>query len=199
MTEVRMRRTAVATFLLFVLAGPAAWAQTTTSSSSTTAPASSTTTTTAGGAGTGRPPVATLASAADEVTALQGSYCWPQSNGMTSLCADHLFLDPTDALAVSQGETLTLRFQTATSPTTISLQRFDRPNGPTLETLTVPAGNPARFRADLPTGVWILVAFTEWDEGDATYFFKVDVRGARGSVTPASPAKPTRAPPRFTG
>jgi hypothetical protein len=192
-----MRRTAVASFLFFLLAGSAAWGQTTTSSTSTTAPASSTTTTTTGG-GTGRPPAATLASAAGQVTALQGSYCWPQPSG-TSICADTLFLDPPEALTVRQGETLSLRFQTSSSPTAISLQRFERPNGPSLETITVPAGNPARFRADLPSGVWILVAFTRWAEGDASYFFKVDVRAAPGSPNQAPPAKPTPAPPRFTG
>lgn len=195
-----MRRTAVASFLFFLLAGPAAWGQTTTSSTSTTAPASSTTTTTTGGSGgTGRPPAATLASAAGQVTALQGSYCWRQPNGMSAICADTFFLDPSDVLTVRQGETLRLRFQTAAAPTDVTIQRFERPNGPILGTLTAPAGNPASFRADLPTGVWILVASTDWDEGDATYYFKVDVRAAPGSPTPAPPAKPTPAPPRFTG
>ena len=118
---------------------------------------------------------------------------------MTSLCADTTFLEPTEVLAVRQGEPLSLRFQTTTSPTSISVQRFDRPNGPALERLTVPAGNPARFGAELPAGVWILVAFTDWDEGDSSYFFEVDVRAAPGSPSPAPPAKPTPAPPRFTG
>ena len=85
------------------------------------------------------------------------------------------------------------------SPSSITLRRYDRPNAPELQTLTVPAGNPARFTADLPTGVWILVASTDWSQGDSTYFFKVDVGGGPGSPNPAPPAKPTPAPPRFTG
>lgn len=194
-----MRRTAVASFLFFLLVSQAAWAQTTTTSTSTTAPASSTTTTTAVSGGTDRPPMATLASAAGEVTALQGSYCWTRPGSMTGICADTTFLDPTDVLAVRQGETLSLRFQAATAPTSITLRRFDRPGTEELQTLTPPAANPSRFQADLPTGVWILVAFTDWAQGDATYFFKVDVRASSGGPSPAPPAKPTPAPPRFTG
>jgi hypothetical protein len=191
-----VRRTAVASFLFFLLAGSAAWGQTTTSSS-TTAPAPSTTTTVAGG--TDAPPAAELASAAGEVAALQGSYCWTRASTMTGLCADTPFLDPTEVLPVRQGEALTLSFETTMSPTSISVRRFDRPNAPELQTLTLPAANPARFRADLPAGVWILVVFTRWAQGDATYFFKVDVRAAPGDPTPAPPARPVPAPPRFTG
>ena len=196
-----MRRTAtaVAPILLSVLVGQAAWGQTTTSSTSTTAPAPSTTTTTTVSGGGERPPAAVLASAAGAVTAVEGSSCWRQPNALTTVCTAVLIEEIPQMLTVRQDEILTLTFHSTMSPTSISLQRFERLGGPALEMQTVPAGNPVRLRAGLPAGVWILAALTDWAQGDASYFFEVNVRGASGSPTPAPPAKPTRAPPRFTG
>jgi transposase InsO family protein len=116
-----------------------------------------------------------------------------------AICADTVFLDPEEVLSVRQGEILTLRFGTTMSPTEVSLQRFDRPNGEPAQTVVLPPSNPSRFAADLPPGVWILVPFTRWAQGDATYFFKVEVTTAPGGHGPTPPARPVPATPHFTG
>ena len=62
-----------------------------------------------------RPPTAILSAASGQVAGVLGSWCWPQLNGET-LCLSLSRNGPPDppaSLPVTQGETVTLRFETA--------------------------------------------------------------------------------------
>ena len=161
-------KTAVTAVVVSLLLAPTAWGQTT----STSGQAGSTTTTVVL-----RPPDAFLSSSSGEVRGEIRSYCW--SEGGQGLCADRFGpIDPAVALSVEQGERLTLRFDRAISPTSITVTARDSPGWPEpppTQTFSVPAANPTQFPTDFPPGTYFLSVFTDWDQGDATYVFEVTV------------------------
>ena len=178
-----------------------AGAQTTTTSSSTSSSTTSTstiaTTTTTlanpcvGQPCTARPPDAFVAGVNGEVRLDGGSFCWsspaPDANGnFVGLCADTLLRDPDAVLVVRAGETLTLRFATAMSPTFVQLERGG-------QTTALTPGNPVRFGADLPVGSHVVRFFTRWLQGDMSYNVRLDVRAT------GAPATPTRGRIALTG
>jgi hypothetical protein len=128
-----------------------------------------------------RPPDAFLSSpSSDEVKADIQAYCWQEpdaSGGFNSLCADRFdAIDPAQAVVVTQGDLLTLRFDRPIRPRSVTVSRVETSVSPPIETFEVPADNPTRFRADLPPGTHILRVFTTWEQGDAIYIFEVTVR-----------------------
>ena len=180
----------------------AAAAQTTSSSSTTTSTptstiASSSTTTTVPNPCTGQPctaepPDAFLSGSGGEVRLDTGSSCWrsPTANadGTTiARCVDVTARAPVARLVVQAGETLTLRFS-ALVPTEVDLQHDN-------QTTPLAAGNPVRFRVDLPVGIDDVGFFTRWLQGDAGYGVRLDIRSAAG----APPATPAAGPIRLTG
>lgn len=184
-----IRRTAG--FLVTCMAlwlAPAAIAQTTTSSTSTSTSSTTSTSTTSttsttlanpctGQQCTAEAPVAYLAGAAGELRLDLGGSCWRSPTSATGMCTSFLLVEPTTALVVRSGETLSLRFATAMAPTSLSLSRND------VATPLV-AGNPATFAADLPVGTHVVFFTTKWLQGDASYRIKLDVRAAAGPATP---------------
>lgn len=127
-----------------------------------------------------RPPAAFLASSSGEVGAEIQAYCWREpdgSGGTIGVCGDRFdAIDPPQALVVGQGELLTLRFDPPLTPTSVTVSRRETSVSPPLQTFTVPAANPTRFRADFPPGTHIVTVFTTWEQGDAAYVFEVTVR-----------------------
>jgi len=83
-------------------------------------------------------------------------------------------------LVVRRGETLTLRFAIGMAPTEVRLRRF--PDGEPTTALT-PA-NPTVFVNDLPVGVYLISFATKWNQGDASYVLKVDVRAPATASEP---------------
>ena len=178
-----------------------AGAQTTTTSSSTSSSTTSTstvatTTTTlpnrcAGQPCTARPPDAFVSGVNGEVRLDNGSFCWsspaPDANGnLLGLCADSPLRDPDAVLVVRAGETLSLRFATAMSPTFVRLE-----TGGQATALT--PGNPVRFAANLPVGSHVVHISTGWLQGDMHYSVRLDVRAT------GAPATPTRGRIALTG
>jgi len=202
------RTVAVLTVALASALAPTALAQTSTTSTSSTSSTSSsstsrtststsTTSTTfpnpcAGQPCTERPPDAFLAGANGEVRLDRESFCWtdptPNAQGfLRTVCGDVLARDPDARLAVTPGETLTLRFATAATPTQVILERDD-----TGRDLT--PGNPVRFTVDFPAGSSPIVRFfTRWLQGDMSYAVRLDVRST------APPANPRRGVVSLTG
>ena len=161
------------------------------STSSTTSTSSSSTTSTtfphpcAGRPCTDHPPAALLSGVNGEVRLDQGSACWTRPNpdlpgGFVTLCADVFDRAPEALLVVRAGETLSLRFETALSPTFVQLDRGGQ------STQLTPA-NPARFVADLPVGVHVSHFFTRWSQGDASFSVRLDVRAASTSASDPRP------------
>ena len=196
------RRTAGLILAVMVWGGATtAGAQTTTTSSSTSSSTTSTstvaTTTTTlpnpctGQPCTAQPPDAFVAGVNGEVRLDRGSFCWsswvPDANGnFGALCATVELRDPDAVLVVRAGETLTLRFATAMSPTFVQLARGE-------QTTALTAGNPVRFGADLPVGSHVVRFFTRWLQGDMSYSVRLDVRAT------GAPATPTRGNIALTG
>ena len=125
---------------------------------------------------TDRPPPAFLAGATGEVALEEGSYCWkspiPNTEGhVMGLCGDTLAKVPDPILVVRAGETLTLRFGGAMTPTEVVLRRGE-------QSTSLPAGNPVRFVTNLPAGVHEVYFSTRWHQGDAVYLVRLDVRSA---------------------
>lgn len=124
-----------------------------------------------------RSPTATLASEAGEVEGVRGSYCWTPDDHQAGTCADAIPTDPDEALVVRQGETLTLAFDHPHGPKSVRIHRYEDPfEGDAVEEVDVPDENPARFTTDFPKGTFWLTVSSFWDEGDAYYYFEVDVR-----------------------
>jgi hypothetical protein len=152
----------------------------TSSSTSTSTSTSSTTSTTvadpcATQPCTERPPAAFLAGSAGEVALEPGSFCWRSPTptppgGFSATCGDRLAFEPSTVLAVTVGETLTLRFS-ALTPTSVVLEPGDR-------STPLTAANPTSFTVDLPVGVRTVGFFTRWVQGDASYYLRLDVRAA---------------------
>ena len=184
----RARAAAVAVAGMIWSISSGATAQTTsttsTSTSSTTTTSTTITPTTsttfpalcAGRVCTDRPPPAFLAGVNGEVALEEGSHCWtppvPNTQGQhLFLCADELAKVPDPILRVRAGETLTLRFGAAMTPTAVAFRRGE-------QSTALTAGNPVRFPANLPVGVHELYFSTRWHQGDAAYLVRLDVRAA---------------------
>ena len=100
-----------------------------------------------------------------------------RSGGFIGVCGDRFdAIDPAQAVVVTQGDLLTLRFDRPVRPRSVSVSRVETSVSPPIETFEVPADNPTRFRADFPPGTHILRVFTTWEQGDAIYVFEVTVQ-----------------------
>lgn len=121
-------------------------------------------------------PRSTLSGEASEVEGVRGTYCWTPDDGRAGTCADAIPTDPDETLEVRRGETLTLSFNHPRAPKSIRIHRYDTPfEGDPAGEVEVPEGNPAEFTAEFPEGASWLAVSTFWDEGDAYYYFEVDV------------------------
>jgi hypothetical protein len=204
------RRTAVLLVgCLGLFAAGAAGAQTTsttsasstssssTSSTSTLPSASSTTSTTVANPCTGQPctaapPAAFLSAAAGEVRLDMTGSCWldpvPGAQGQLHHCVTALLAnDPGATLVVQAGETLSLRFDTAMSPTQAAFTADDK-------TTALAATNPTTFKADFAPGSHTVIVNTQWLQGDSGYRVSLDVRAAA-----PPPATPQTGPISLTG
>lgn len=133
---------------------------------------------------TAEPPGAVLSTASTQIAADRGSYCWLQSDGPSTVCVA-LAVTPgyqPPLLAVTQGETVTVRFtsQPPLTPLEVALVRSG-------ERVALTAANPTSFRVDLPPGIHEQMGLTtRWLQGEVPYHFRLDVRRA------AQPEPPTR-------
>lgn len=181
-----MRRTATVLAVVAVL-GTAGVSGAQTTTSSTTA---STTTTTVL---VPRIPTATLSGAAGTVAGDLSSNCWPTPTG-TTVCASIDYTGPgpnPPALAVTQGESLTLRFDPplAVATLTATLSTVGLGTSPAT-TLNVPASDPTAFPATMTPGTYLIgvtVTFSAVPSGRVLYFLQVRVAAP---VTAARPAQP---------
>ena len=168
--------------------------QTTTTSTTTTStvvPTSSTVSTTTTTTTTLRTPTipptiptATLSGASGQVTGELGSFTWPQADGTTvARIVDYVPEGPNPAqtLTVTQGETVTLRFEPALQVAVLTLGVW--PGGPNNPALAAPAANPSRFVMTLTPGTHVFsvgVTFQGPPDARASYNFKVRVVAAEG-------------------
>jgi hypothetical protein len=132
--------------------------------------------------------VATLSGSSGDVVLNPSGYCWrsptPTAQGLTTACLISTpALNTPVEMIVRRGETLTLRFAIGMSPTEVLLLRgTDPPSDITTTALT--AANPTTFAADLAVGVHVLTFQTKWNQGDASYRLKVEVRAAPTAADP---------------
>lgn len=135
-------------------------------------------------------PTATLSGASGQVAGELGSFAWPQADGTTvARIVDYVIEgpNPAQALTVTQGETLTLRFEPALTVATLSAGVW--PGGPNNPSLAVPASNPSRFAVNLAPGTHVVsveATFQGVRDGRASYHFKLRVL----APAPAQPAEP---------
>lgn len=200
-----MRRTVMAMLVVAVWAtAGASWAQTTTTSTtattSTTSTTTSTTTTSTSTSSTTattlvvpRLPTATLSGVSGQVPGELSSNCWPVPTGGT-VCGHYDYVGPgpnPPTLAVTQGESLTLRFDPPLAVATLSASFW--PAGPGSQTpvpLDVPASDPSSFRATMGPGTYLIslnVTFSAVPAGYVSYFFQIRVTAPATTVRPAQP------------
>lgn len=175
------------------LAQTSSTSSSTSTTSSTTSTSTSTTSTTVVNPCTGQPctvdpPVATLSGSGGDVRLDPFGYCWraptPTAQGLITKCLAPARAPDADIpvrMVVRKGETLSLRFGIAMSPTEVRLVAGNEGQ----RTLT-PA-NPTAFVADLAVGVYELSFQTKWNQGDVSYFLKVDVRAAAPTASDPRP------------
>ena len=128
-----------------------------------------------------------------------GSYCWEAAPPSVAMCRHVDYVqegpNPAQTLTVTQGETVTLRFDPAMAVESVVTSVWNgEPGSPTL---VVPASNPAQFPIDLPVGTRVVsftVRFAEMPSYFVSYEFKLQVqaRATTTTVPPAGPAQPTR-------
>ena len=155
---------------------------TTVATTTTTTVSTTPTTTTAPVAPTSpaiiKPPTAILSGPSGQVSGDPGSWCWPQSNGQT-LCLALARIGPPDpaaSLPVMQGETITLRIETAVP--VVGLRVGVWTGGPPNPPIEAPVANPSRFGINLAPGRHVIgVHATFQGMGvNAEYEFEVVVR-----------------------
>jgi len=163
---------------------------TTTSTTTSTTVATTTTTTTTPVAPVSppvvEPPPAILSGRSGQVTGELGSWCWPQSNGET-LCRALSRIappDPVATLAVTQGETLTLRIETAVPVADLRIGVWT--GGLTSPLISAAVANPSRFPINLAPGRHVIVVHATF-QGAGTYSveyeFEVMVRTAGRTIS----------------
>ncbi len=136
-------------------------------------------------------PAAVLSAASGQVTGELGSFCWPQREGTTACrivdYAEGQGPNPATSLPVTQGETLTLRFETSVPVATL------RVAGPDGAAIAAPTANPSRFTVNLPPGTYVINvnATFQVPDGRGSYAFKVVVVKGTDPVSFPAPAPPT--------
>ena len=157
---------------------------TTVASTSSTVPPATTTTTLPSTPLTVPPtiPTAALSGTSGQVTGELGSFAWPQADGtMVARIVDYVAEGPNPAqtLTVTQGETLTVRFEPAPPVATLTVGVW--PGGPNNPSLAAPAANPSRFVMTLAPGTHVFsvqATFEGLRDARASYNFKVRVVAA---------------------
>ena len=158
-------------------AGKPAFVPTTTST--TVSPSSTTTLASTSPSIPASIPTATLSGASGQVAGELGSFAWPQSDGTTVARIVDYVLDgpnPAQTLLVTQGETLTLRFDPALPVATVTAGVW--PGGPNNPAIAIPPSNPSRFAVTLPPGTHVVsvqATFQGVRDGRASYNFKLRV------------------------
>ena len=125
-----------------------------------------------------KPPTAILSGPSGQVAGEPGSWCWPQSNGQT-LCLSLARIGPPDpavSLAVAQGETVSLRIETAVP--VVGLRVGVWTGGPPNPPIGAPVANPSRFPINLAPGRHVIGVHATFQGMGvrAEYEFEVVVR-----------------------
>ncbi|HEX9683207.1 MAG TPA: hypothetical protein VGA13_09000 [Acidimicrobiales bacterium] len=119
------------------------------------------------------PPPATISGANGAVEMEQGSTCWD------GLCADTIGPgEQTPSFSVDGGETLTVTWDSADSPSRVDLSIEPVEGGPRIER-DLDTSNPTTFVADLGPGSYYVIVFSVWgerDRDDTSNFVRLDVR-----------------------
>ena len=189
-----MRRTAMVLAAVVVL-GTAGVSSAQTTTTSTTTSTSSTTTTTVL---VPPMPTATLSGAAGTVAGELSSNCWPMPNGGTACgIVDYTGPGPNPpTLAVTQGESLTLRFDPPLGVGTLTATVSKAgPGSSPPATLNVPASDPAAFPATMAPGTYLIgvtATFSAVPGGRVLYFFQVRVPAPVTAARPAQAGPATR-------
>ncbi|MGH9281737.1 MAG: hypothetical protein ACRD0S_02245, partial [Acidimicrobiales bacterium] len=124
-----------------------------------------------------RPPPVALQAPKDSIRATQGSYCWRDPASPTALCADTFgFPGTTSILNVRRGDTVTVRFEGLDTPLGARVFRVDAPATDAASVREMVPANPATFVADFPLGLHRMGLSTGWAQGDATYYFQMNIR-----------------------
>lgn len=132
------------------------------------------------------PPPAILSGRSGQVTGELGSWCWPQPNGQT-LCralSRNAAPDPVATLAVTQGETLTLRIETAVPVADLRIGVWT--GGPPSPLISAPVANPSRFPINLAPGrhvIGVRATFQGMGTNSVEYEFEVMVRTAGRTIS----------------
>lgn len=139
-----------------------------------------------------KPPSALLSSSSGEVVGDLGSYCWPNSNS-TGACLHVDYFqtgpNPTQALTVTQGEVVTLRFDSTLPVESLRVGVWGRSD----QALEAPVANPSRFAVDLAPGTHVLGVDVKFQSpspvsATASYHFKLQV--VQAPPKPSPPAEP---------
>lgn len=125
-----------------------------------------------------KPPSAILSGPSGQVAGEPGSWYWPQSNGQT-LCLALARIGPPDpavSLPVTQGETVTLRFETAVP--VVGLRVGVWTGGPPNPPIDAPVANASRFPINLAPGRHVIGVHATFQGMGvrAEYEFRVVVR-----------------------
>jgi hypothetical protein len=134
-------------------------------------------------------PAAVLSGASGQVAGELSSSCWPQDGGLFGCrIVDYAEPgpDPAASLPVTQGEVVTLRYETALPLAGLQVALW--PGAPNDPSLAAPVANPSRFAVSLAPGRYVLsveASFHGVPEGRISHIFEVVVNAT-------APAQPIR-------
>ncbi len=121
----------------------------------------------------------------------RGSYCWPQSGGLT-MCVDTIFLEgPPPPIGVARGESLTVEIEAHANPVLLNANVIEIAAPRARATLSLPPATgttegvdsvtlepslTTELPLDVDPGVYTVTISGGWDGGDILYAFQVEVR-----------------------
>ena len=106
----------------------------------------------------------------------RGSYCWPQSGGLT-MCADTIFLEgPPPPIGVARGESLTVEIEAHANPVLLNANVIEFGTTEGVDSVTLEPSLTTELPLDVDPGVYTVTISGGWDGGDIFYAFQVEVR-----------------------
>lgn len=117
------------------------------------------------------PPTIWLVYQEDIYTGIRGSYCW------SNTCVDTIFPNPTGAIDVTKGSSISLMMNSRVRPSSIDAQVFvlDDQGNPLQVGQLISEGSD-KYKVNLENGTYIVNILANWEDlGDVSYAFKINV------------------------
>ena len=132
-------------------------------------------------------PVMRLRHAGRVYDGVEGSYCWPVTHTdegfVQELCADKVSWEALGApIPVDAGDNVTIEIEAGEPPQELSASFFELDSDPRVRFATLGPGLETALPVDLPSGVYNIQIFGQWEVGQMVYEFRIEVTDESAEV-----------------